>query len=380
MGAGLESFIFREVDALMMKGRDIVLFATKYRENDVYSPRPEWEHYRLRILPLLFSVPGLCLTLARNAALVSHATTFKGLGDLLLAAYYSRIMKKIGVTQVHCHFGDHKLFVGYYCKRLLGLPLSVTIHSHELHANPNEALFKQALPACDAVFAISHLAVEILTRRYQVPADRVSLSRLFLDMALWRPKAPFRVLTVGRFEPQKGHWYLLQAISMLADLEIEFIVVGWGPVDIRQLAIDCGVDKHVVVFDKLDQRQLRLMYQSCDMFCLPSIAHTAQGMEGIPAVLIEAMACGLPVVATRPGGVPEIVDEILVDERDSAQLAAAIRLIHDNAELRRRLGERNRTYVSQHYSVRNIDTLNRALTAVNADRPWAQRRTGRDHP
>ena len=87
-------------------------------------------------------------------------------------------------------------------------------------------------------------------------------------------------------------------------------------------------------------------------------------MEGIPVVLMEAMACGLPVVATRAGAVPEIVKDILVDEKSPEALANAIRHLAEQPDMRKRQGKFNCELVARDYSIRNIHDLYDGLCAV----------------
>lgn len=364
MGKGLDSFVFREIEYLLARGMRVVLFSTKFRKHDVYSPRDNWEYYTLGKIRLALFAPVIALRALLNMSLLRHALANRGLAELAFALYYAPLMRRAGVGQIHCHFGDRKLTIGYYCKRLLGIPLSVTIHSHELHVNPNEQMFRIVIRACDRIFAISQLAVNLLVEKFGAPVERVILSRLFLDLEVWSDTAPIRVITVGRFEPQKGFNYLFQAAALLGDLNVEFVVAGFGPLDVRALAEDAGVGDRVVFFDKQGQDQLRLLYQSCDIYCLPSISHPDQGMEGIPVVLMEAMACGMPVVATDAGAVNEIVEQILVAEKSPQELADAIRLLARNPEFRREQGRRNRAIIEQQYSRSNVEKFSSELVKV----------------
>ena len=364
MGKGLDSFVYREIEQLTKMGLNIVLFSTKFKRHDIFSPKPEWQYFVLGPMLLILVSPLIFLRAIVKPKLLLHALRYNALIDLVFALHYVPRMRKSNVQQIHCHFGDHKLFIGYYCKQLMGLPLSVTIHSHELHVNKNERMFRVALQECDRIFAISELAVDLLVNRFSAPADRIVLNRLFLDMSIWSNEKPIRVVTVGRFEPQKGFEYLFKAAALLTDIDVEFIVVGFGPLDVKVLAKEAGVEDRVVIFDKLDQAQLRLLYQECDIYCLPSIIHPEQGMEGIPVVLMEAMACGMPVVATRTGAVPEIVEDILVNEKSVEDLSNAIRILAKDSSLREQYGRRNREIVTKQHSVNNVQKLFTGLREI----------------
>lgn len=351
---GLESFIYREVDELYGKNFPITLFATKFKKGDIYSPKKEWPYYTYPVINLLLTLPWVLVKMCFKPGLLIDAVRNKAVIDLIFAIKFAPIMRRIGVKQIHCHFGDHKLFIGYYCKRLTGLPLSVTIHSHELHVNPNEDMFKVAILQCDHIFAISELAVNILTERYSVPSEVITLSKLSLDKEVWSKKKPVRVITVGRFQPQKGFDDLFVAAKLLKDEDVEFVVVGFGPLDLRSMAKEIGVEDKIVFFEKLGQSQLRLLYQSCDIYCLPSITHPEQGKEGIPVVLMEAMASGLPIVATDAGAVNELIEDTLVSERSPEQIANAIRTLIRDPELRQKQGMRNKEIVNEKHSLENV--------------------------
>lgn len=355
MGNGLESFVFREVDELYNKGIPVILFATKFKKGDIYSPKKEWSYYTYPAFCILLEFPWVFLKMLFKPGLLVDAVKNNAVIDLVFAMKFSSIMKRKGIKQIHCHFGDHKLFIGNYCKRLTGLPLSVTIHSHELHVNPNEKMFKNAILNCDRVFAISQLAVDILKQRYSVPAERVVLNKLSLDSDLWSQKKPFRVVTVARFQPQKGLEYLFAAAQILCNENIEFLVIGFGPLDVRKMALDMGVNDKILFFEKMNQAQLRLIYQSCDVYCLPSITHPEQGKEGIPVVLMEAMACGMPVIATDAGAVKELVEEVLVSEKSGEEIANAIRTFMNNPELRSQHTERNIAIVREKHGIENAE-------------------------
>ena len=363
MVTGLEAFIYREVEHLRAKGWQISLFATRVRHGDIYAAKSDWPLTTLTGFKAILQLPLLLLRCCLHPGLLAEALRFRALIDLLFALYFAREMQRQKVSHIHCHFGDHKLFVGYFCKRLLGLPLTVTIHSHELHVNPNERLFRHVLPHCERLFAISELAVRLLQERFGVSRECIELSHLGVDTSFWTPDRPVRVLTVARFQPQKGLNYLLEAAAQLKEQHVEFVIVGFGPLDLRQMARDYGVSDRVIIIDKLGAAGLRMLYQSCDIFCLPSVVHPTQGQEGIPVVLMEAMSCAMPVVATRTGAIPEILTEFLVPERSSRELAQAIRALVQDPELCYNSGQRNRSAVQDDFSIANVDLFAERLAA-----------------
>jgi glycosyltransferase involved in cell wall biosynthesis len=164
-----------------------------------------------------------------------------------------------------------------------------------------------------------------------------------------RSPQPARLLAVGRLVAVKGHGVLVEAVARLVrdGLEVVATMVGEGPrrAGLEALARDFGVAERIRFTGAVGQDDIRRFYAEADVFCLPSFA------EGLPAVLLEAMASGVPVVASRITGIPELVEDgvsgILVPPGRADRLADAVRdLLADRARreriaaaARRRVGE-----------------------------------------
>ena len=361
MGAGLEAFIYRELEALYAKGYGVTLFATKFKAHDIYSPKPEWPYHAVSLGRLMVLAPIILIKMLLRPALLLEAWRDGGLVDLVFATHFSAIMRRENIRQIHCHFGDHKFFIGYYCKRITGLPLSVTIHAHEFYTNPNERLFRKALQYCDMAFPIAQKWVDKLKNEYDVPESHIKLNRLFVEGDENKPSAAINILAVGRFTERKGFLYLMQALKLLGDLDVRALFVGFGELDLDRMAEEEGVRDKVTVFGKMNQEQLKVLYQLADILCVPSITTDAEGAEGIPVVLMEGMACGLPVVATPCGAIEELVSQYIVPERSVEELADAIRLLATDAELRQLHGEKNRQAVLDKFGVRNVELFGQWL-------------------
>ena len=153
-----------------------------------------------------------------------------------------------------------------------------------------------------------------------------------VDIDLFKPdfsreeSETYTIVGIGRFVKMKGFHHLLDAVSQLKDIiekPLRVILVGDGPQleVLRQMAIDKGISDSLEILPPMAQSELVKIYQQADVFCLPSFS------EGLPCVVIEAMACGVPVVATDVGGVSEVLDDqsgILIPPGDSQALSKAL--------------------------------------------------------
>jgi colanic acid/amylovoran biosynthesis glycosyltransferase len=162
-----------------------------------------------------------------------------------------------------------------------------------------------------------------------------------------------QVLCVGRLVPEKGHAVLLQAIARLArdGVAVEAVLVGSGPLRARleQLAVRLGIANRVIFRGALGQEEVRRSYASATLFCSPSFS------EGVPVVLMEAMASRRPVIATAISGVRELVADgdtgLLVTPGSAEELARAISSLLASSELRARLASAAHEHVCREFDV-----------------------------
>ncbi|MBT5491037.1 glycosyltransferase family 4 protein [bacterium] len=362
IGKGLESFIYREVEEMKKRDVDITLYATKYNPNDIFSPKKEWKVEVISYLQIIIAfLRNLISRPFKTIKLLKTAISSKTIIELLIAFDYSHRMKKNNTSHIHCHFGDRKYFIGYYCKELLGLPLSLTVHAHELYANPNEIFFRDSVHKADKIIAISQKNKEILINDFKVDAHKIEVIRLSIDLTNFKKEDKIKILTVARYTERKGFKELFEAIKLLDRDDIEFVTVGFGDIDLNEMAKTLAIEDKVTVFNKMDAKQLRYFYNSCDIFCLPSKSTELEGAEGIPVVLMEAMASEMIIVTTPNGSIGELVDDILVNEGDSKDLVKGIQKAIKLIDRKKEVGLLNRTKVLDEYSEKNIDDLKKYL-------------------
>jgi glycosyltransferase involved in cell wall biosynthesis len=224
------------------------------------------------------------------------------------------------------------------------------VHEHRLPEKVADAAFV----ACISDFTRSQLMLSADPAHW----GKLELVRCGVDPRAFAPVArdgdrpPLRVLTVSRLVPGKGFALLLDALADAVgrghDLVLE--VVGDGPDGdaLRARARRLGIDGRVTWLGAVGQDEIRRSYEQADVFCLPSFA------EGVPVVLMEAMAVELAVVATRIAGIPELVSDgesgLLVTPARADELAEALARLAADEPLRRRLGRAAREAVLDGYA------------------------------
>ena len=199
-------------------------------------------------------------------------------------------------------------------------------------------LLKYALKRADRVVAVSQAladAIEglgIAKGKIAVIPNGVDCSKFFLEpQDEARKKVGLRsgksLLSIGHLTRNKGFDLLLHALKILIDRRkednLQLVIIGEGPMqgELEQLVVSLGLHERVRIVGAMPHHQLRAWYNAADVFCL------ASDREGWPNVVVESLACGTPVVATKAGGIPEIVNAShlgILTERNPHALARAI--------------------------------------------------------
>ncbi|MGH9474735.1 MAG: glycosyltransferase [Terriglobales bacterium] len=271
----------------------------------------------------------------------------------------ARQMQQDGVEHVHAHYATHPALAAYIVQRLTGIPYSVTVHAHDIFCH--RVMLAHKIRAARVVVAISQFN-RILVERVVPPPrppvvvvhcgienkvySRMAAGRvLAADAATWRrPERqregavpPLRILAVGSLEPYKGHRVLVEACAILRERGAVFVcrIVGGGQLmgRLRRQVRRLGLERHVWLEGAANEAEVIAVLQWAEVFAMPSIRARSGKMEGLPVALMEAMASGLPVVASRLSGIPELVEHerngLLVTPGDAAELAAALWRLDD---------------------------------------------------
>lgn len=239
----------------------------------------------------------------------------------------------------------------------------------------NVAMDYVASRDADQVLAISDHAYEQLTTAYRLRADDVEMTPHGVDTDWFYPRDDHHpavddekttLLYVGRLGARKGLALALRAFARVDDSDVEFLIAGTGRHEerLRDLADDLGINDRVQFLGYVDDEQLPVLYSSADVFILPS------RYEGFGLVLLEAMACGTPVIGTDAGGIPTAVREGVgvVVERDVSKVASRVRELLQDDQRRDTMAQRATQRREDHSWNRAIKQTEQAYySLVSAD-------------
>lgn len=270
-------------------------------------------------------------------------------------------MRRRDIGHLHVHFGTAAATVAMIASRIGPATLSMTVHGPDEFYDVTEHRLGEKIAACRFVTCIGSYA-RSQVMKLSPPADwgKIEVAPLGVDPAVFAPRIAadaidhFEVLCVGRLVPAKGQHVLLAAIEHLVRWRVPVFlrVVGDGPdrESLERFAATHGLAGHVVFEGAVNQDRIRDLYATADAFALASFA------EGIPVVLMEAMAMGLPCVTTVITGIPELIrdgiDGLLVPASDAEALAAALESLARDPAQRRRIGISARQRVEAKYDLR----------------------------
>ena len=357
MRRGISRFFMREIAALHRQGVTADIFPVP-KGKGLYMPEAGWWRYDYK----LWRIIGQNLDFAlqhplRFLSLLGEAVRYGCIKEFVLAVDFSFAMRQREIQKIHCQFADYKLYTGYFCKKILGLPLSVNVHSYELYRNPNWKMFRPALNACDRIFVTSNYSKNLLATKFGIPESKISVMYLFVEQPPEREL--IKILVVARLVEVKGHKYLFQALKQLNRQDIVLWIVGTGELhsQLQAMVNQLELQDRVHFFGEMKDRALDSLFESCDILCLPSVITQDGYQEGFGVVLMEAMAYAKPVIATDCGGAKELVEETLIPPADINALAQAIAKLADDKELRLKQGLRNRQIIQARFSEKNIEIL-----------------------
>lgn len=284
------------------------------------------------------------------------------------AVYLSRLMQQHKIEHLHAHFASHPAMVAWVIHQLTGIPWSFTAHGSDLHKDQH--MLAEKVRDAKVAVTISNYNRKFILDHVGLPADeKIAVVHCGVDMNDYQPrttptawdqrKGPFRILCIGTLHEVKGQRYLLEACAGLNRFGLNFECHLAGDGEDRSIletiVRSLDLQGRVIFHGRQTREQVRELLRQADVLVAPS-AQTACGRrEGIPVVLMEALACGVPAIGSDLSGIPEILIHnqtgLLTPQRDASAIAEALMELAENRELRQHLAIAGRDKVEREFNL-----------------------------
>lgn len=284
--------------------------------------------------------------------------------DVFQAVALARAARQLGIAHLHAHFATSATTVARLAASFGQLTYSFTAHAKDIfHDSVEPEDLRRKIRDAAAVVTVSDFNVQHLRRAFGAVAGRVRRIYNGLDLARFPYDAPARrppcVLAVGRLVEKKGFAVLVEACALLAKQGRPFRcqIIGTGD---QEAALRTQIERmqlqgRVELPGPRPQADIIKLLQSAAVLAAPCVVGEDGNRDGLPTVLLEAMALGTPCVSTDVTGIPEVVRHemtgLMVPQRDAAALAAAIERLFEDGALRVRLAAEARKLVETEFDV-----------------------------
>lgn len=373
-----ETFIANEILSLAKKGFDIRIFSIK----DPGDPLHPFVHELMRSVSYLPEISKRNFLSFLSAHLHSLARRPSGYvrclvyawknrskesrRKFILAGYISSVIFSEDIRHIHSHFATGSTRLAKYVHLMTGVPFSFTAHAKDIYSDRvSGKQLRRRMRLASFVITISEYNSRYL--KTIEPSTRIHVIRNGIRISDFSPNGRGHrggdrpvILSVGRLVEKKGFKCLVNACAALkrAGIDFQCIIVGDGPLKSSIEAQIRALDLTECVSlegSKTQDELLKNYYQRADVFVLPCTVAGNNDRDGIPVVLEEAMALGIPVITSEISGIPELVHHLetgmLTPPGDAAALSNSIQTLLADEALREKLTEAARKLIETEYDV-----------------------------
>ncbi len=289
------------------------------------------------------------------------------------SVYLGGLMQKAGITHLHAHFASFPAATAYIVHQLTGIPYSFTAHGSDLHRDKH--MLCEKIEDAKFVVAISQYNEQVIREQCN-ETHNLHIIHCGVDTEVFKPvgpssksDGPLQIVCIGTLHEVKGQTYLIRACEQLKARDVEFVchLVADGPDEqrLKEQVNTAGLSQQVIFHGRLPQTKVIRLLSQADVVAAPSVPTHDGRREGIPVALMEAMAFGIPVVASDLSGIPELVDGdgcgVLVPPRDVAGIANALETLAKDPALRQTMGAQGREKILRDF---NLDENARLLSEL----------------
>lgn len=280
------------------------------------------------------------------------------------AVYVANYVTKHNINHIHVHWGSTTATMGYVVAELTGIPWSFTLHRWDI---TEDNLLKQKTDSAQFVRCISAIGrnelLSIVGDEYMGKIHVIHMGvNVSSEVSYLQDinQGEFTIVCPANIIPVKGHEYLIKACDIIRKRDADFLclIIGDGMLEdkLKTEVDNMALGDYIHFTGRMPHHELMDMYQqgNVDVVVLPSINTDDGEHEGIPVALMEAMVYGIPVISTKTGGIPELLDNgagILVHEKSAKELADAIEILVNDPLLKRQIGVQGRFRVERDFNL-----------------------------
>jgi len=279
---------------------------------------------------------------------------------LLNSSFLARYVKRLKIDHIHSHFANEPTSYAMWTSMLTGIPYTFTTHGHDIFCEP-PGNYAEKLQRSKFMITISNFNREYLIKELQLDGEKIVVNRCGVNVSNFTPKErenirPNRpmILTIARLHPIKALECLIETYRILKASGVVFkgIIIGEGKErkNLENLIRKYSLTENVKLIGAKTQLEIVSYLKKSAIFVLPSRS------EGLPIVIMEALASGIPVIASNIAGIPEIVHNdksgYLVPVGDSHKLAEKIKELLLDEEKRTKFGQYGRRLVEKDFSLK----------------------------
>ena len=390
-----ETFIVREISEMERQGVAVEIFSLKKCRDKVIQkeavPLMQKTHYPNK--GMVFQSMGLTIFFAAThplqmARILSGlfrdnrkkpSYLLKTLAMVPVGIWIGWKTRQAGISHLHAHWATVPTETAWVASQAWTIPYSFTAHAWDIFLHPGN--LQRLIRDAARVVTCTKFNKKYLRDKFGLKfADKIDviyhgLSISQINDHREKRNEPFVILAVGRLVEQKGFSYLIRALNLLKSHseKATLWLIGTGPLreSLENEAEKLGVRNWIEFRDVVPQEEVFSLMRQADVFVMPSVVAQNQDRDGIPNVILEAMAHRLPVVGTSVSGLPEVVQEgvtgRLVPPESPQELAEAILFVKRNPEKAKKLAHRGRELVVENFDIRkNVFRMREKLGLVGS--------------
>ncbi|MBN1416363.1 MAG: glycosyltransferase [Bacteroidales bacterium] len=384
-----ETFVLNQVTGLLDRGHEVFIFPTEIiRQGEDHIAIKQYNladrtfyctKEKSRIKRIAVSAAKFIKHFPRHPTQMLNAVNvFRyGLNVLNLSKLYEYsfwLEQQRNVFDIiFCHFGPcGKIALNLRQQGLISGKLVVVFHAMDLTTyiqTFGKNIYREMFEEGDIFMPITNYAKSKLIN-LGCPANKIIIhhmgvdcSRFILRQRSLKQNEPLNIVSIGRLVEKKGFEYGIRAIAKLIKLgyKLSYMIIGDGElrINLEQLARKLGIEANIHFTGWQTQEQILKILEGAHIMIAPSITAANGEEEGLPVVLMEALAVGLPVISTKHAGIPELIENgkngFLIPERDSDALAEKISILYDNQKLRNEFSYKGRIKIEQDFDVEKLN-------------------------